>query len=49
MFYRLLGMAVWKAATAYVRQNYGRRLRAAATLGVLTIVVGGYLATRSRE
>jgi hypothetical protein len=49
MFYRLLGMAVWKFATAYLRQRYGRQLRAAAVLGVLTIGVAGYLAARSGD
>jgi hypothetical protein len=49
MFYRLLGMAVWKFATAYVRQRYGRRLRAAAVLGVMTVAIAGYLAARSGE
>jgi hypothetical protein len=49
MFYRLLGMAVWKLASAYVRQNYGRRLRAAAVLALLGVAVGGYLASRSDE
>jgi hypothetical protein len=49
MFYRLLGMAVWKAAVAYVRQNYGRRLRAAAALTVLGVVVAGFIAARSGD
>ena len=49
MFYRLLGMAVWKAGVGYVRRTYGRQLRAAFALGVLTIGVAGYLATRSGE
>jgi hypothetical protein len=47
MFYRLLGMAVWKFASAYIRSNYGRQLRAAAALGVLSVAVAGYLAARS--
>jgi hypothetical protein len=49
MFYRLLGMAVWKAATAYVRQRYGRQLRTAAVLGLLSLAVAGYLAARSGD
>ena len=49
MFYKLLGMAVWKVGSRYVRRNYGRQLRAAAALAVLSIAVGGYLATRSGE
>jgi hypothetical protein len=49
MFYKLIGMVIWKFASSYVRQNYGRQLRAAAALAVLSIAVGGYLATRSGE
>jgi hypothetical protein len=49
MFYKLLGMVIWKFATGYVRQNYGRQLRVAAALAVLGLGVGGYLATRSGE
>jgi hypothetical protein len=49
MFYRLLGMAVWKVGVRYVRRNYGRQLRAAFALGVLAIGVAGYIATRSGE
>ena len=49
MFYRLIGMAVWKATTAYVRQNYGGRLRAVAALTVLGVAVAGFLAARSGD
>ena len=49
MFYKLIGMVVWKFAVAYVRQNYGRQLRAAAALAVVSVAVGGYLASRSSE
>ena len=49
MFYRLIGMAVWKFATAYIRQKYGTRLRAAAVVGVLSVAVGGYLASRNGD
>jgi hypothetical protein len=49
MFYRLIGMAVWKFASAYLRQKYGRRLRGAAVLGLAAVGVGAYLATRSGE
>lgn len=48
MFYKLLGMAVWKVGSRYVRRNYGRQLRAAGALAVLSLVVGAYLATRSQ-
>jgi hypothetical protein len=49
MLYRLLGMAVWKLGVRYVRRNYGRQLRAAFVLTVLSIGVAGYLATRSGD
>jgi hypothetical protein len=49
MFYRLIGMAVWKFASAYIRSNYGRQLRAAAALAVLSVGVAAYLASRSGE
>ena len=49
MFYRLIGMAVWKFASAYIRRNYGRQLRGALALGILSVVVAGYLAARSGE
>jgi membrane-associated protease RseP (regulator of RpoE activity) len=49
MFYKLLGMVVWKFAVGYVRQNYGRQLRVAAALGLIALGVGGYLAARSGE
>ena len=49
MFYRLLGMAVWKFASKYVRQNYGKQLRATVALIVLAVGVAGYTAAKSRE
>jgi hypothetical protein len=49
MFYRLLGMAVWKLGSRYVRRNYGRQLRATVVLIVLIVGVAGYTAARSRE
>jgi hypothetical protein len=49
MFYRLIGMAVWKFASAYVRQRYSRKLRAGLALVVLSVAVAGYLASRSGE
>jgi hypothetical protein len=49
MFYRLIGMAVWKFASAYVRRNYGRQLRATVALIVLIVGVAGYAAAKSRE
>jgi hypothetical protein len=49
MFYKLLGMAVWKVGVRYLRRNYGRQLRAAAVLGLLSVAVAGYLAARSGD
>ena len=49
MFYRLIGMAVWKFASAYIRSNYGRQLRATVALIALAIGVAGYTAAKSRE
>ena len=49
MFYRLIGMAVWKFATAYVRQRYSRQFRATVALIVLALGVAGYAAAKSRE
>jgi len=49
MFYRLIGMAVWKLAVAYIRHTYRRRLRSAVSLAVVGVAVAGYLAARSRD
>ena len=49
MFYRLIGMAVWKFASAYIRSNYGRQLRAVAVFGLLGVAVAGYLAARNGD
>ncbi len=49
MFYKLLGMVVWKFASGYVRQNYGRQLRATVALIALAVGVAGYTAAKSRE
>jgi hypothetical protein len=47
MFYKALGFAVCKLTVAYVRRRYVRKLRVAAVLGVTSIAIAGYLATRS--
>ena len=49
MFYRFIGMVVWKFASAYVRRTYGRQLRATVALIALILGVAGYAAARSRE
>src|SRR4051812_5930075 len=41
MFYRFIGMAVWKFASRYVRQRDGRRLRGGLAPGGLGIGGGG--------
>jgi hypothetical protein len=48
-FYKALGFAVWKFALAYVRQQYGRRIRIALILGAASLAAAGYLAARSSD
>jgi heme A synthase len=47
MFYQALGRVVWKFGVAFVRRRYSRQLRALAALTVVSILLGGYLATRT--
>ncbi len=50
MFYRALGLIVWRFAVAYVRQNYGKRIKAGAGAAAFLAVLGaGYLFTRDDE
>jgi hypothetical protein len=49
MFYKALGFAVWKLGIRYLRRRFGRGLRVAAVLGVMSAAAAGYLATRSAE
>jgi hypothetical protein len=50
MFYKAIGFVVWKFASAYVRQRYGRSLRAVALVaGIASILAAAYLATRSGD
>jgi hypothetical protein len=49
MFYKALGMAVWKLALAYLRQRYGRPLRIAALLGVAAVLAGAIAARSSGD
>jgi hypothetical protein len=43
VFYKLIGFAVWKMARAYIRQNYGQRIKAAAGFGAFLAALGaGY-------
>ena len=50
MFYKLIGLAVWRMARAYVRQNYGQRIKAGAGAAAFLAVLGaGYLFTRGGD
>ena len=49
MFYKFIGMVVWKFATAYVRQRYSRQLRATVALMALAVGAAAYAAAKSRE
>jgi hypothetical protein len=51
MFYRLLGMAVWKGGRLYVSRKYGGKLpgRALAGVGGLLVLVVGALLFSSRR
>ena len=49
MFYKALGFIVWRFAVAYVRQNYGRRIRLVLIAGAASLVAAGYLAARSGD
>jgi hypothetical protein len=47
MFYKALGFAVWKLGTAYLRRRFGRQLKIAGALALVSIVAAGYFAARS--
>ncbi len=49
MFYKAIGFVIWKFASAYVRQRYGRALRVALVAGIASILAAGYLAQRSGD
>ncbi len=51
MFYRLLGMAVWKGARLYLRRRYGGRppARVIAALGGALVVGAGAVALAARR
>jgi hypothetical protein len=51
MFYRLLGMAVWKGGRFYVSRKYGGKLPARALAGIgglLVLAVGAVLFSARR-
>jgi uncharacterized membrane protein YidH (DUF202 family) len=50
MFYRLLGMAVWKALKLFLRRRYGRTYLPRPLLaGLLLVVVGAIVAVVTRR
>jgi hypothetical protein len=49
MIYRAIGKAVVKYSIAFVRLRYGRQLRVLTGIALASILVGGYLASRSVE
>jgi len=49
MFYRAIGLVVWKLALKQLRSRFGRQARAATALTLIGIAVAGYVAARSGE
>jgi hypothetical protein len=50
MFYKLLGMAVWKALKLFLRRRYGRTyLPRPLIAGLLMLVVGALVAVVTRR
>jgi hypothetical protein len=51
MFYRLLGMVVWKGAKLYLRRRYGGRVpsRLLAALGAVLVVGAGAAVLAARR
>jgi len=50
VFYKAIGLIVWRFAVAYVRQNYGQRIKAGAGVAAFLAVLGaGYLFTRDSD
>jgi hypothetical protein len=50
MFYRMLGMAVWKGAKWFLRRRYGpTRLPRPVLAGALLAVIGGIVALVTRR
>jgi hypothetical protein len=41
MFYKLLGMAVWKGGKLFLRRRYGSKLPKSLLLGTFVAVLGG--------
>ena len=49
MFYRAIGIVVWKLAMKYLRQRYGAYRKPAAALTVAAAIAVIYVATRDSE
>jgi hypothetical protein len=49
MFYKALGFAVWKLATRYLRERYGRFVKPVATATLVATAIALYVATRGDE
>ncbi|HZO61086.1 MAG TPA: hypothetical protein VFB51_15470 [Solirubrobacterales bacterium] len=49
MFYRALGLVVWKLALKYLRERYGRVRKPAAALTVVAAIAAIYVATRGGD
>jgi hypothetical protein len=50
MFYRLLGMAVWKALKLFLRRRYGKTyLPRPVIAGLLLLVIGAIVAVVTRR
>ena len=49
MFYRAIGIVVWKLAMKYLRQRYGAYRKPAAALTVAAAIAAIYVATRDSE
>ena len=49
MFYRALGLAVWKLALQYLRQRYGRFVKPGAAAATAIALIAVYVATRGDD
>jgi hypothetical protein len=49
MFYKLIGLAVWKLARAELRRRYGGAAKPGAAAATALAIAVVYIATRNRE
>lgn len=49
MFYRLIGMAVWKLAVRQLRQRFGGYVKPGAAAATVAALIAVYVATRGDE